>query len=103
MAVLLPCFVVKQLLHSLAKAFKRVNPVSPIDLRDFGEKIALPWDWHIQPKKTLRYTERFLPPSKRFPSLLEIAKVACGRVKSPVNHKRQKLLKMQKSCTLGKM
>ena len=46
-AVLLPCFVVKQLLCSLAKFFKQVNPVSPIDLREFGEKIALSLDWHI--------------------------------------------------------
>ena len=44
---LLPCFVVKQLLCSLAKFFKQVNPVSPIDLREFGEKIALSLDWHI--------------------------------------------------------
>ena len=35
------CFVVKRLLCSLAKLFKQVNPVSPIDLREFGEKIAL--------------------------------------------------------------
>ena len=46
-AVLLPCFVVKRLLCSLAKFFKQVNPVSPIDLREFGEKIALSLDWDM--------------------------------------------------------
>ena len=45
-AVLLPCFVVKRL-RSLAKFFKQVNSVSPIDLREFGEKIALSLDWDM--------------------------------------------------------
>jgi hypothetical protein len=30
-----------------AGPFKQVNPVSPIDLREFGEKPALSLDWHI--------------------------------------------------------
>ena len=47
--------------------------------------------------------ETFLPPSKRWQELLEIAKVACGRIKSPFNHKRQNSLKRLKLCTLGKM
>ena len=33
------CYSSVLLLCSLAKAFKRVNPVSPIDLRLFGEKL----------------------------------------------------------------
>ena len=50
-AVLLPCVVVKRLLCSLAMTFKQVNPVSRIDLRKFGEKIALSLDWHLSPRK----------------------------------------------------
>ena len=41
----------------------------------------------------LENMETFLPPSKRWQELLEITKVACGRIKSPFNHKRQKSLK----------
>ena len=29
------------------KVFKQVNPVSPIDLREFGEEIALSLNWQI--------------------------------------------------------
>ena len=46
-AVLLPCFVVKRLFCSLAKFLKQVDPVSPIDLKEFGDKIALSLDWHL--------------------------------------------------------
>ena len=46
-AVLLPCFVVKRLLCSLAKFLRQVDPVSPIDLKEFGEKIALSLDWDM--------------------------------------------------------
>jgi len=35
----------------LGDDFKQVNPVSRIDLRKFGEKIALSLDWHLSPRK----------------------------------------------------
>ena len=53
-AVLLLCFVVKRLLCSSARFFKQVNPVSPIDLREFGEKIALSLDCPRKPWDTWR-------------------------------------------------
>ena len=52
---------------------------------------------------SLKIMETFLPPPKRWQELLEIAKVAGGRIKSPSNHKRQNSLKRLKLCTLGKM
>ena len=61
-AVLLPCVVVKQLLCSLAMSFKHINQVSPLDLGEFGEKIAVSLDW-----LSLENIERFLPPLKRWP------------------------------------
>ena len=41
------CVVVKRLLCTLAMSFKLVNPVSPKDLREFGENTALSLDWNI--------------------------------------------------------
>ena len=36
---------------ALGEVFKPVNPVSSIDRKEFGEKIALSLDWHISPRK----------------------------------------------------
>jgi len=52
--------------------FKQVNPVSPIDLREFDDKMPYLWIGMF----SLENIEIFLPPSKRWPYLLELAKVA---------------------------
>ena len=71
-ATALCCVVVKRLLYSLAMFFKQVNPVSPIDLREFDDKMPYLWIGMF----SLENIEIFLPPSKRWPYLLELAKVA---------------------------
>ena len=45
------CQTVALQLGDVLQASMTVNPVSPIDLKEFGVQIALSLDWHISPRK----------------------------------------------------
>jgi len=82
-----PDVVVKRLLCSLARSFKHLNPVSPIELREFGEKIALSYlvfGLAYLAMKTLRV---FYHHRKNGPNYLKSQKSPMvGRVKSPFDN-----------------